>query len=118
MTDRVTTPCRVSWCDSTHHATRNIVKHRAVVASFADRNVFVRLVWAERTDGRPSVPPGVQVRRLDASTYTDMIDLIPAEARLWAEVIAALDPSEVLKFGRALVDGASLLEIEGTEEDA
>lgn len=104
--DRMT-PCTVTWCESASHPAEKILRHRATVAEYAGGHVSIRLVWAEHTS-RPSLDPHMHVVRGD--TYPGVpLDLTPGDALILAQVLAVMDPTEVLQFARSLVDGGEVI---------
>ncbi|MBC6458454.1 hypothetical protein [Actinomadura sp. HBU206391] len=109
--DRMT-PCQVTWCGfSSHPTAADVIHHRATVAEYAGGHVSIRLVWAEHTRGM-SLDPHMHVIRTD--TYPDVpLDFTPGDAVILAQVLAVLDPTEILQFARSLIDGAEVLEEAG-----
>ncbi|WP_433465820.1 hypothetical protein [Spirillospora sp. CA-128828] len=110
MANPVTIPCTVDWCASDSHPNRDRLVHRALFGAFAGGAVHIVLTWAEFVDGRPTMGPALRLSRADASTLDDSVDLVPGEARLFAELFGLLDASEVLQFASAFRRGAETLE--------
>jgi hypothetical protein len=106
-------PCTVTWCDASTHPPGRIIRHTATVGTYAAGAVTIRLAWAERGDGSPTVGPHVQVFKGDP---VNAVDPTPEEARVWASCLEAIDRSELPAFVRGLVCAAIVLE-QGEGED-
>lgn len=109
------TACTVLWCDATSHPADTILRHSTTAATFADGTVGIRLMWTERTDGKPYLTPHIQVIRAGVSPDEGMVDIVAPEAHVWAQVIAGVHPNEVLQLSAALLQAAQVIEAQGAE---
>jgi hypothetical protein len=116
--DKPTIPCSVVWCDSASHVLDSGgYHHLASVATFTGTDgsdLEILLAQVEMVTG-PSLPPHIIVRR-SIGSLSGQFDFISGEAQLLAELLVAIDPTEVVRVAAALGTAAAVLADEYEED--